>query len=319
MKLSRKNLEQEKAIFSIAKPEDLPKIAQVCKALSLPLRLQIVRQLQERPLSIPEIAKMNFISISAAVYHVEMLYNSGVVDVIYQTSAHGDVRTCYRLMNRLDIDLWINTPTAAEKTVEYSMGVGQFVECEGCKDCSFVSNGKLFHTSWDNVFMRERFDAQLFFATEGFVTYAFPSNFATLHKCIELNISLELCSEIFYYNNYWKSDVTFWINGVELLTYTCPGDFGGRPGILNPPWWDRNVTQYGELKVITVTESGVFLDGQPISKTPKLSDLQLNASNRILFRLGNKPTAQYIGGFNLFGKEFGDYPQDIVLTAKYID
>lgn len=319
MKLSRKNFEQEQAVFSIAKQDDLPKIAQVCKALSLPLRVQIVRQLQDGPLTVPEIAKMNYISISAAVYHVGMLYDSGIIDIVYQTSPHGEVRTCYRCMNRLDINLWFNTPAAAAKTAEYSMGVGQFIECEGCKDCSFVSGGKLYHTSWDNVYMRERFDAQLFFATEGFVTYAFPSNFATLHTCTELSVSLELCSETFNYNNTWKSDVTFWINGIELLTYTCPGDFGGRPGILNPPWWDRGVTQYGEYKTITVNDRGVFLDGEPVSGSPSLKDLRLNASNRVLFRLGNKPDAQYVGGFNLFGKEFGDYPQDIVLKAKYVD
>lgn len=31
-------------------------------------------------------------------------------------------------------------------------------------------------------------------------------------------------------------------------------------------------------------------------------------------KIGNKPGAKYEGGFNLFGKHYGDYNQDIVLT-----
>ena len=37
----------------------------------------------------------------------------------------------------------------------------------------------------------------------------------------------------------------------------------------------------------------------------------------ITVRIGNKPDAVYIGGFNLFGKNFGDYNQDIVLNIEY--
>ena len=37
----------------------------------------------------------------------------------------------------------------------------------------------------------------------------------------------------------------------------------------------------------------------------------------VTVRIGNKPDAQYIGGFNLFGKHFGDYSQDLILTIAY--
>jgi predicted transcriptional regulator len=30
-------------------------------------------------------------------------------------------------------------------------------------------------------------------------------------------------------------------------------------------------------------------------------------------KIGVKPDAKYVGGFNLFGEKFGDYPQSIIM------
>ncbi len=43
--------------------------------------------------------------------------------------------------------------------------------------------------------------------------------------------------------------------------------------------------------------------------------IKINA--RIELKFGNKPTATNLGGFNVFGKRFGDYPQDISLALSY--
>ena len=48
-----------------------------------------------------------------------------------------------------------------------------------------------------------------------------------------------------------------------------------------------------------------------------LNDLDLSTDNKILFSIYNKPDCEYYGGFNIFGDCFGNYPQDILLTAKY--
>ncbi len=37
----------------------------------------------------------------------------------------------------------------------------------------------------------------------------------------------------------------------------------------------------------------------------------------VIHRIGNKPDAEYVGGFNLFGEKFGDYEQNLVLTFFY--
>ena len=113
------------------------------------------------------------------------------------------------------------------------------------------------------------------------------------------------------------SDITFWINGKELTTYVSEGDYGDRRGFLNPSWWPDVNTQYGKLVNITVNEKGVFVNGNETPSRRRLKDLDLSEGNKIVLSFGNKDTAEHVGGFNVFGSGFGDYPQDICLNLKY--
>ena len=63
-----------------------------------------------------------------------------------------------------------------------------------------------------------------------------------------------------------------------------------------------------------LTEDTVFC---AVNKKIAIGDLNLTGSNRLLFSLYNKKDAEHYGGFNLFGKNFGNYEQDIVLSAIY--
>ena len=47
-----------------------------------------------------------------------------------------------------------------------------------------------------------------------------------------LDLSAEICSEVAGFDNRWASDITVWINDVEIGTWTSPGDFGGERGRL---------------------------------------------------------------------------------------
>ncbi len=48
----------------------------------------------------------------------------------------------------------------------------------------------------------------------------------------------------------------------------------------------------------------------------KLDDLKLHESNAVSFEIGVKEDAVHRGGLNLFGKNFGDFPQAIIMTLK---
>ena len=128
---------------------------------------------------------------------------------------------------------------------------------------------------------------------------------------------MEICSEAPNYNEDWPSDITLWINDREVGTWTSPGDMGGKQGQLTPSWWLDRYTQHGFLKTWTVTNEGSFIDGVQISDVT-LSKLGIEPSEPVIaVKIGNKPNCQHPRGFNLFGRKFGNYPQDIVLTMHY--
>jgi len=127
---------------------------------------------------------------------------------------------------------------------------------------------------------------------------------------------MEVCSEAPLYNLNWPSDITVWINGVELGSWTSPSDFGGEPGRLTPEWWTPRNTQYGLLKFWHVDDQESKVDGVTISGVT-IGDLNLSASPFISVRIGVKPDAINVGGLNLFGSRFGNYPQDLVLGISY--
>ena len=127
---------------------------------------------------------------------------------------------------------------------------------------------------------------------------------------------MEICSEAPQYNLEWPSDITLWINGCDVGTWTSPGDMGGTPGILTPSWWHEDQTTFGMLKRWSVTSQGSMIDGVALLPIT-LEQLNLGGSNHIKVRIGIKDDARHQGGINLFGRRFGNYPQDLVMRIAY--
>ncbi len=58
------------------------------------------------------------------------------------------------------------------------------------------------------------------------------------------------------------------------------------------------------------------IDGVGLSSV-RPEDLGLRHGEPIRIRIGVLPDAENVGGINLFGREFGNYPQDIELRIEY--
>ena len=162
----------------------------------------------------------------------------------------------------------------------------------------------------------QRTNAQLLWFHKGYIEYRYPKRIPSQAKLASLQVSFEACSEAPMHHDDWPSDVTIWINEIEIGTWTSPADFGGERGLLTPSWWETNNTQYGLLKIWQVNHEGSYVDGQRVSII-RLDDIRLSESDYISIRIGVKADAHNIGGINLFGSKFGNYPQDIVLNIRY--
>jgi predicted transcriptional regulator len=65
-----------------------------------------------------------------------------------------------------------------------------------------------------------------------------------------------------------------------------------------------------------VTQDCSYIDGKNISSV-QIQDLRLVQKPYIEVRLGVKPDTLNVGGLNIFGEKFGNYPQPIVLKVNF--
>lgn len=162
----------------------------------------------------------------------------------------------------------------------------------------------------------EHVGAQLIWFSRGYLCYRISNKPLKGENVKSISISFEVCAEAPGYNNDWPSDIYLKLNDHYLTQFRVKGDYGGVKGINNPSWWSDSNTQYGELKVLYIDEDGVQLNGQKVSGLT-IKDLELQTGYSFAFELGVSDKAEYVGGMNLFGKNFGNYAQDIRVEVQY--
>ncbi|MDE6397844.1 MAG: transcriptional regulator, partial [Clostridiales bacterium] len=143
-----------------------------------------------------------------------------------------------------------------------------------------------------------------------------PNSLRDGEKLTELQISFEIASEAPGFSAYYPSDIYFAINGTPLGFWTTPGEYNDRRGIFTPDWWFLNLGQYGKVKMLSVNSQGTFIDGFAISDVT-VDRLNIRANAEISFVISSPKEAANHGGLTLFGKNFGDYNQGILVNMLY--
>lgn len=304
--------------YSLADPNTTGEVVAKCHALTSPERLAILRMLYDSAHTVSEIARAMHMSVSTAVFHLNILKQAGLIEILLMPGKRGQVQLCHTVFTSLHIYNHSLEPSSDATRFVQDIPVGLYTAAEPEFPSGFCTREEQIMFDDGNIFTPRRAEAMLLWASAGFVEYTVSNIHADRPLC-RIEVTLEVCSEIINYRIGWKSDITLWLNGRELVTFTSPSDFGGRRGRLNPDWWDDTSTQYGELKQVTVTEEGCFFCGERVmsAHAPTVRDFQ--GARTLILRIGNKPDAQYKGGFNLFGLGFGDHPQDIHVEIQYGD
>ncbi|HEY3230342.1 MAG TPA: helix-turn-helix domain-containing protein [Roseiflexaceae bacterium] len=292
-------------------------LERVLKALDSLNRIRILRYLSDRVASVNDIAAALELPTSTAALHVETLEEAGLIRTEFEPASRGLRKVCARMYDKIVLDLPI-VEQPREQAIELSMPIGAFVDCQVTPTCGLLSETGIIGLLDDpaSFYEPDRRDAQLLWFLQGYIEYRFPNRLPAGAQPESLRLSMEICSEAPLYNLDWPSDITVWINGIEIATWTSPADFGGERGRLTPEWWTPRNTQYGLLKVWHVNERESEVDGMRVSGVT-VRDLKLGDLPYILVRIGVKPDAEHIGGLNLFGSRFGNYPQDLILRIGY--
>lgn len=312
----KKNLPESKHLnVSINHPDTM---LPAMKALASPIRLEIIRMLSTRSMNVNELAEELSLPMSTAAINIRILEDAGVILSEQQPGVRGTMKLCHRRIDSVSINL-VPYEKQRDAVLTQSLPVGCFSLAEDITPSCGLAGPQSSIGEDDNprsFFCSDRFNAELIWFRNGFVTYHFSVLSMAQINVKWLEISFEACSEAPMYRDPWKSDIEVSVNGKVIGTWVSPSDNGGRRGLLNPPWWSDMSTQYGFLKTWHIDKSGTYLENMPVSAMT-VGDLDLTAQPYIAVRIGVNAQAEHIGGLNLFGKGFGDYEQDLVLRVGY--
>lgn len=268
------------------------------------------------PLSMSDIAGALGITNGALTSHIRMLADAGFVAIDFSSGKHGIQRIITASEQRILIE---SLQTDRNVNVyESEISVGHYSNYEVFPTCGLATPEHLVGQEDDPRYFAspERVNATILWLGHGYVEYLLPNFLKSDQKPIEMQISLEIGSEAPGSCDDWPSDLSFYLNGQLLLTWTSPGDFGRNRGIYNPKWWDRVWNQYGLFKLLSVNNDGAFMDGRKLSDIT-LKDLKVDHHSNLVLRIAAPRSAKNAGGLTIFGRHFGNYDQDIRFRMQY--
>lgn len=289
----------------------------VYEALASNVRLNIIRLLSIKQMNIKDLAGELKLSSAIVTMHVGKLEKAGIIKSERSSINGGIQKICSLAIDSLEIE-FPQKESAKRKHHQFVLPVGHYTDFQAIPTCGLATQEKVIGFFDDPRYFldAERVNAKILWFSQGFVEYKIPNHLLANQHADELEISMELGSEAPGSNSDWPSDISFFINGVKLGQWTSPGDFAGTRGKFTPAWWNIVVNQFGLLKVLRITKTGTFMDGEKISDTT-IDDIDVNRK-QWSFRIAVEDNALNAGGLTIYGKGFGNYDQDMVFKLYYI-
>lgn len=296
---------------------DLERISVIAKALTSELRVQILSALIHEVMNVNQIAEAFSIPQSSAASSVRILEEAGLVLTEQKPASKGAQKLCRAAAQDILLSFIPAEAAVEEAYLDIEMPVGLYTDFNISEPCGLLSNsGVIGYYDHPSSFLDPlRATAQLVWFAHGYLEYRFPKNTKPGEKVKSVALTAEVCSEFPGAREDWPSDITVWINGIEIGSWTSAGDMGDRRGVFTPSWWPIGNTQYGFLKTWRITENGSFVDGVRVSDV-SVDLLNIDSSEFIPVRIGVKEDAANCGGLNLFGTEFGNYSKGLSLRLE---
>lgn len=293
----------------------------VLKGLASPVRIRILKLLHEKgSMNINDIARLLELPQSSVSSNVSILEEAELIRCEVQKARKGNQKICHSTFDEVLVAFKDDIATDRNDVVEVAMPLGLYTSCDVEAPCGLCTpDGVVGLLDVPDTFLDPgRMRAGLIWFTRGHVEYQFPNNARLSNKEIEaIEFSIELSSEVPGTSADWPSDITIWINGTEIGTWTSPGDYGDKRGVYTPDWWKLKGSQYGKLKTFRVNGKGSFVDGVQISDVT-LGTLDVSAHHSIRLRIGVRDEAEHPGGINIFGRGFGNYDQDLLMRIHQV-
>jgi predicted transcriptional regulator len=280
------------------------------EALASHVRIKVIHYLSQKDANIKELAEATGVSSAIMTSHINKLEEVGIVQS--RRSAQG------KLCSLLNTNFSLEFPQYSRDSqynYETSISVGHYTAAEVESTCGIADQYQVINAYDDprSFFDARRTDAQLIWFTRGYVEYTVPNYVTPPQIMVSLEVTAELSSEYPHYRDDWPSDIDLCLNGEHVCMWTSPGDYGKRRGKLTPAWWPSN--QYGLLKSFRINNTGVFIDEELVSDKT-LKDFHVDRGF-LTIRFAVSERDRRAGGLTIYGKQFGNYAQDIGVRIGY--
>ncbi|MFZ7133606.1 MAG: ArsR/SmtB family transcription factor [Eubacteriales bacterium] len=312
--------------------QDIYKYEVIAQALSNKTRLKIIDLLYNHDYNINEISKKLNMPVPTVTVNIQKLEESGIVECHAKSGKHGKQKVCKLKYDEIllqfreepqdnkveHLTVIKDSPANYTEIIEESIDIplNDYIDCKVTPDCGLASYHKFIGKSNhpDAFLSPERSKAQILWFNDGYIQYQLDIDST---NCIyeSLSISFEACSEHLFFNRNWPSDITLWINDHELGTHTSDGYFG-EPMNRNPSWWPSDKSQGGELITFEIDQNATYINGNLIQSL-KLKDIFDKDDRMISIKIGIKEDAKNCRGIIIFGKDYGFYDQNILLSIHY--
>lgn len=287
----------------------------VHKALGSEVRVDIMELILENEgINLNEIANRLNLTNGALTGHIRKLEDAGLITLSNDGRSNQKI---YKVTEER-ILTEVRSEKVDKNVYQAEVKPGLYTDFEVYPSCGLASPEQIIGDYDDPRYFisPERASAEILWFSKGYVEYILPSIIPKAQKIDEISISAELSSEAPGANDFYPSDIYFSINGVELGYWTSPGDFGNVRGRYTPEWLRIGSNQYGLLKNLVINHEGTFMDFVRMSDVT-VDTLKLTSNSTIRFRLTVPEDAEHVGGLTIYGRNFGNFDQDIKVQISY--
>lgn len=285
------------------------------ECFSSPTRINIINLLNERPYNIKELAQALNISSGIVTRHVTKLGEAGIVKFENISGKRGTQKICSLAID--EVTLKFKYKNTDQNQYRVDIPIGQYFSYKVAPTCGLSTHLYLIGEVDEPKYFADpqHIKANHLWFADGYIDYRIPNYLKKETQLQTIAIAFEIGSEAPRFDDDWSSEISFYLNNIFIGSWSSPGDYGKHRGTYTPSWWAGS--QYGLLKKIVVNETGTYIDNDRMSNVTS-KDLAILNDDEINFRVSSlKTVSDKAGGVNLFGKNFGNYNQDIEVFITY--
>lgn len=283
----------------------------VYEALANETRLEILNIIGKNRRSISDIAEELNISNAVMTKHIKILEKAQLI--VIEQGIGEEWRKKYIRLKVDQIQIHFPEKIFPDLSLQsVKVKIGHFVDFYAEPSCGMATAQQVIGALDEpkSFLDQDRVNASIIWLNNGFLEYKIPNPFSHQERVEMLDISLELASEFPISNNYWPSDIDFYLNDVKIGSYTVPGNYSDVRGKYTPAWWNDAFSQYGLLKHIRINRYDTSIDGEKVSNC-NLNEVAIDHLDFITFKIAVDKQAKNAGGLTIFGEHWGNHPQDI--------